>query len=49
VERLDTLLIILLGLAEVPQRAIREIVRVDLNRVTKIVQLLNRRRTKGEG
>jgi len=49
VDRLETLQIIHLGLAGVSQRAIREIVQCDLNRVSKIVQLLNRRSTKGEG
>ncbi len=49
VERLDKLLIVTLGLAGVSQRAIREIVELDLNRVSKIVQLLNRRSSKGEG
>jgi hypothetical protein len=49
VERLDTLLIVQLTLASVPQHAIREIVGVNLNRVSKIVQLVNRRRSKGEG
>lgn len=37
-------LIVQLGLAGVPQRAIREIVQCDLNRVTKIVRHLRRHR-----
>jgi len=49
VERLETLLIVQLGLAGVSQRAIREIVECDLNRVNRIVKLLKRRSTKGEG
>jgi len=49
VERLETLLIVQLGLAGVSQRAIREIVECDLNRVSRIVKLLKRRSTKGEG
>ncbi|HXM39455.1 MAG TPA: hypothetical protein VN908_12450 [Gemmatimonadales bacterium] len=48
VERLETLLIVQLGLAGVSQRAIREIVECDLNRVSRIVKQLNRRSTKGE-
>jgi len=49
VERLETLMIVQLGLAGVSQRAIREIVECDLNRVNRIVKLLKRRSTKGEG
>jgi hypothetical protein len=49
VARLETLLIVQLGLAGVSQRAIREIVECDLNRVSRIVKLLKRRSTKGEG
>ncbi len=49
VDRLETLQIIILGLSGVSQRAIREIVQCDLNRVSRIVQQLNRRSTKGEG
>lgn len=48
VERLEKQMIIQLGLAGVPQRAIREIVECDLNRVTKIVRHLKRRSAKGE-
>ena len=48
VDRLETMLIVQLGLAGVPQRAIRDIVQCDLNRVSRIVQLLKRRGTKGE-
>ena len=48
VERLEKQMIIQLGLAGVPQRAIREIVECDLNRVTKIVKYLKRRSAKGE-
>lgn len=49
VEKLETLLIVELGLAGVPQRAIREIVGVDLNRVNRIAKLLHRKNTRGEG
>jgi len=49
VERLETFVIVQLGLAGVSQRAIREIVECDLNRVSRIVKLLKRRSTKGEG
>ncbi len=40
-EVLRDLLIVQLGLARVPQRTIREIVGVDMNRVTRIVRHLN--------
>jgi hypothetical protein len=49
VDRLETLQIIQLGLAGISQRAIREIVQCDLNRVSRIVKQLHRRTTKGEG
>ena len=49
VDRLETLLIVQMGLAGVSQRAIREIVQCDLNKVSWIVRQLRRRSTKGEG
>lgn len=48
VQLVETQLIVQLGLAGVPQRAIREIVQCDLNRVTRIVRQLKRREAKGE-
>lgn len=48
IELIEKQLIVQLGLAGVPQRAIREIVECDLNRVTKVVKHLKRRSSKGE-
>ncbi len=48
VELLEKQIIVQLGLAGVPQRNIREIVKCDLNRVTQIVKQLKRRSERGE-
>jgi hypothetical protein len=48
VELQEKALIVKLGLAGVPQRAIREILECDLNRVTRIVRHLPKRTSIGE-
>jgi hypothetical protein len=40
-ELIRTLIIVQLGLAGIPQQNIRSIARCDMNRVTKILKLLN--------
>ena len=45
-ELLRDLLIVQLGLAEVPQAKIREIAGCDLNRVNRVVSLLRSRKSR---
>jgi hypothetical protein len=48
VELLKDMLIVQLGLADVPQRTIREIVGCDINRVSRIVRHVKPNKGKGE-
>jgi hypothetical protein len=48
-ELLRDLLIVQLGLVDVPQAKIREIAGCDLNRVNRVVSLLRRRKSKQRG
>lgn len=49
VDKLDTLIMVVLGLSGVSQWAIREIAQVDQNRMSKVVKLLKSRHVKGDG
>lgn len=48
-ELLEDLLIVTLGLNDIPQRAIRDIVGCDINRVNNIVKHLKRQQRRRKG